>query len=59
MSDMMDEGDIPDILLSQLAEMKECEAKAPDIFHMDLLYPVCTDLIILIEITKSKYNFKK
>ena len=36
MSAMMDEGAIPDILLSQLAEMMECEAKAPDISHMDL-----------------------
>jgi hypothetical protein len=36
MSDMIDEGDIPDILLSQIAEMMECEAKAPDISHMDL-----------------------
>ena len=38
MSDMMDEGDIPDILLSQIAEMMECEAKSPDISHMDFLY---------------------
>jgi len=38
MSDMMDEGDIPDILLSQIAEMMECEAKAykGGISHMDL-----------------------
>ena len=42
MSDMMDEGDIPDILLSQIAEMMECEAKAPDISHMDFLYDEIT-----------------
>jgi hypothetical protein len=37
MSDMMDEGDIPDILLSQIAEMMEYEAKAPNISHMDFV----------------------
>ena len=38
MSDMMDEGDMSDILLLQLAEMMECETKPTDIFHMDLVY---------------------
>jgi hypothetical protein len=35
---MMDEGDMSDILLLQLAEMMECETKPTDIFHMDLVY---------------------
>ena len=38
----MDQGDIPDMLLSQIAEMMECEAKAPDISHMDFLYDEIT-----------------
>jgi hypothetical protein len=46
MSDMMDEGDIPDILLSQIAEMMECEAKAPDISHMDFLYDEIDDITL-------------
>ena len=46
MSDMMDEGDIPDILLSQLAEMMECEAKAPDISHMDFSYDEIDDITL-------------
>jgi predicted transcriptional regulator len=41
---MSDEGDIPDILLSQIAEMMECEAKAPDISHMDFLYDEIDDI---------------
>jgi hypothetical protein len=27
-------------------EMKECEAKAPDIFHMDLLYDEIDDITL-------------
>jgi hypothetical protein len=46
MSAMMDEGAIPDILLSQLAEMMECEAKDPDISHMDLLYDEIDDITL-------------
>jgi hypothetical protein len=46
MSDMMDEGDIPDILLSQIAEMMECEVKAPDISHMDVLYDEIDDITL-------------
>ena len=42
----MDEGDIPDILLSQIAEMMECEAKAPDISHMDFLYDEIDDITL-------------
>ena len=55
MSDMMDEGDIPDILLSQIAEMMECEAKAPDISHMDLLYAQIDD-ITLSEVCQAMEN---
>jgi hypothetical protein len=46
MSDMMDEGDIPDILLSQIAEMMEYEAKAPDISHMDFVYDEIDDITL-------------
>ena len=46
MLDMMDEGDIPDMLLSQIAEMMECEAKAPDISHMDVLYDEIDDITL-------------
>ena len=46
MSDMMDEGDIPDIILSQIAEMMECEVKAPDISHMDVLYDEIDDITL-------------
>jgi hypothetical protein len=46
MSAMMDKGAIPDILLSQLAEMMECEAKDPDISHMDLLYDEIDDITL-------------
>jgi hypothetical protein len=46
MSDMMDEGDISDIPLMQLAEMRECEAKPPDISHMDLLYAEIDDITL-------------
>ena len=42
----MDEWDIPDILLSQIAEMMECEAKAPDISHMDFLYDEIDDITL-------------
>jgi hypothetical protein len=42
---MMDEGDMSDILLLQLAEMMECEAKPPDIFHMYLVYAGMTQNI--------------
>jgi hypothetical protein len=55
MSDMMDEGDIPDILLLQLAEMMECEAKRPDISHMDLLY-VEIDDITLSQVCQAMEN---
>jgi hypothetical protein len=44
--DMIDEGDISDILLLQLAEMMECEAKRPDISHMDLLYVEIDDITV-------------
>jgi hypothetical protein len=43
---MMDEGDMSDILLLQLAEMMECEAKPPDISHMDLLYAEIDDITL-------------
>jgi hypothetical protein len=46
MSDMMDEGDIPDILLSQIAEMMEYEAKAPNISHMDFVYDEIDDITL-------------
>jgi hypothetical protein len=55
MSAMMDEGAIPDILLSQLAEMMECEAKAPDISHMDLLYDEI-DNITLSQVCQAMEN---
>ena len=42
----MDEGDIPDILLSQIAEMMEYEAKAPDISHMDFVYDEIDDITL-------------
>ena len=42
----MDEGDIPDILLSHIAEMMECEVKAPDISHMDVLYDEIDDITL-------------
>ena len=41
---MSDVGDIADILLSQIAEMMECEAKAPDISHMNFLYDEIDDI---------------
>jgi hypothetical protein len=48
MSDMIDEGDISDILLLQLAEMMECEAKPSDISHMDLLYAQIDDITLSV-----------
>ena len=42
----MDEGDIPDILLSQIAEMMEYEAKAPNISHMDFVYDEIDDITL-------------
>jgi hypothetical protein len=55
MSDLMDEGDIPDKLLLQLAEMMECEAKPPNISHMDLLYNEIDD-ITLSEVCQAMEN---
>jgi hypothetical protein len=55
MSDMIDEGDISDILLMQLAEMMECEAKPSDISHMDLLYAQIDD-ITLSEVCQAMEN---
>jgi hypothetical protein len=55
MSDMMDEGDIPHILLSQIAEMMECEAKAPDISHMDFVYDEIDD-ITLSQVCQERKN---
>jgi hypothetical protein len=43
---MIDQGDIPDMLLSQIAEMMESEAKAPDISHMDFLYDEIADITL-------------
>jgi hypothetical protein len=43
---VFDEGDISDILLLQLAEMMECEAKPSDISHMDLLYAQIDDITL-------------
>jgi hypothetical protein len=34
------------MLLSQIAEMMECEAKAPDISHMDFLYDEIDDITL-------------
>jgi hypothetical protein len=51
----MDEGDIPDMLLLQLAEMMECEAKPPNISHMDLLYNEIDD-ITLSEVCQAMEN---
>ena len=56
MSDMIDEGDIPDILLSQIAEMMECEAKAPDISHMDLYTMKSTILHFLRFVKQGKMS---
>jgi hypothetical protein len=39
-------GRYSSILLSQIAEMMECEAKAPDISHMDLLYDEIDDITL-------------
>jgi hypothetical protein len=57
LSDMMDEGDIPDIILSQIAEMMECEAKAPGtiLTYLYLLNQLITRQLVRITVVDSDY----